>query len=126
MIYEMENTPVNKSRWVQAWDYDYKMLKHIRWVRNKIAHCEGSSECTKNDIIYVKQFYQRIIKQEDPFSILYKRNSELSKYVAVHNNKASYKEIKYSNDNKAGNIDLFGCFLIIILIILISMMLWLK
>jgi len=46
-IEQMEASPSGR-RLVPAWDSDYSALKHIRWVRNQIAHdttgCAISSE----------------------------------------------------------------------------------
>ena len=63
--YNKEPFHIQYALTVDSWDYDYKMLKHVRWVRNNIAHGNGSSECSENDIKYVKDFYQRIMQQKD-------------------------------------------------------------
>ena len=67
-VNEMEQIPFEKSKLVESWQYDYKMLKHIRWIRNNIAHNNGDSECSESDVQYVKNFYQRIINRTDSFS----------------------------------------------------------
>lgn len=43
-IKEMEKIPIFERQLVKSWDSDYKMLKHIRWIRNNIAHSDYSSE----------------------------------------------------------------------------------
>ena len=84
-IAQMENTPAFERRYVNSWDSDYKMLKHIRWVRNDIAHSDYQSECTEGDIAYARNFYTRIMKQEDPFSIINKRKIvDINKYNQNH------------------------------------------
>ena len=65
-VNEMEQIPFEKSKLVESWQYDYKMLKHIRWIRNNIAHNNGDSKCSESDVQYVKNFYQRIINRTDP------------------------------------------------------------
>ena len=36
-IKEMEKIPIFERQLVKSWDSDYKMLKHIRWIRNNIV-----------------------------------------------------------------------------------------
>lgn len=64
-------------RLVSNWDSDYKNLKHIRWVRNQIAH-ESSyyAISDREDIEFAELFYTRIMKQDDPFSRLRKSEQE--------------------------------------------------
>lgn len=72
-INQMDITPMDKQLLVESWYYDYKTLKHLRWVRNKLAHDEGSLDeelCTEDDINWLKGFYQRILDKDDPFSII--------------------------------------------------------
>ncbi|MFR8104988.1 DUF6548 family protein [Eubacterium sp.] len=133
-IAQMENTPAFERRYVNSWDSDYKMLKHIRWVRNDIAHSDYQSECTEGDIAYARNFYTRIMKQEDPFSIINKRKiaqfrKQSSKTVDINQfRKQSSKtvDINKSNQNHiAGrrkkytvNKELMALIIIIIVIVL--------
>ena len=57
-IEEMECTPFTKSRLVESWQDDYNMLKHVRWIRNNIAHNNDYSGCNKSDVKNVKDFYK--------------------------------------------------------------------
>ena len=133
-IAQMENTPAFERRYVNSWDSDYKMLKHITWVRNDIAHSDYQSECTEGDIAYARNFYTRIMKQEDPFSIINKRKiakfrKQSSKTVDINQfRKQSSKtvDINKSNQNHiAGrrkkytvNKELMALIIIIIVIVL--------
>lgn len=75
-ITQMESLP-RGHRLVSNWDSDYKNLKHIRWVRNQIAH--ESSCCAisnREDIEFAELFYTRIMNQDDPFSRLRKSETE--------------------------------------------------
>ena len=66
------------------------MLKHIRWIRNNIAHNNGDSECSESDVQYVKNFYQRIINRTDSFSLI---NAEIRKAdipASVSNSAGTY------------------------------------
>lgn len=109
-IEEMECTPFTKSRLVESWQDDYKMLKHVRWIRNNIAHNNDYSGCNKSDVKSVKDFYQKIINQKDPFSVIDQNSRELQR----RNNKnyntkrtdetAVYRENNSNADNKLKSI----------------------
>ena len=45
-----------------------KNLKHIRWVRNNIAHSEEDSECKESDITIANYYYNLICNDEDPLA----------------------------------------------------------
>ena len=79
-IDEMIETPRGEY-YVRGWDEDLRKLKHYRWVRNQIAHEEGCTEqnmCTAEDEAWIKNFYTRIMNQNDPISLYYraKRKNE--------------------------------------------------
>lgn len=70
-IEQMEATAIQNRRYVLTWDEDYKQLKHVRWVRNKLAHEVGtlnSDFCTEEDLEWVQEFTNRILRGTDPFS----------------------------------------------------------
>lgn len=120
-IAQMENTPAFERRYVNSWDSDYKMLKHIRWVRNDIAHSDYQSECTEGDIAYARNFYTRIMKQEDPFSIINKRKiaqfrKQSSKTVDI--NKPNKNHIAGRRKKYTVNKELMTIIIIIIVIVL--------
>ncbi|WP_288681688.1 DUF6548 family protein [uncultured Eubacterium sp.] len=94
-IKEMEKIPIFERQLVKSWDSDYKMLKHIRWIRNNIAHSDYSSECEEKDIAYTRNFYQRIMKQEDPFSVIRKKKAIQS---TKHNDTVNIGEF-WKNEN---------------------------
>jgi len=81
-IEEMENTPLSKQMLVSDFDETYKMLKHVRWVRNDIAHGNGNSECEQEDIDFVCDFYKKILSRTDPFAIIRKAENEAAKKAA--------------------------------------------
>ena len=68
----MINTP-NGSHLVNGWDKDLQKLKHYRWIRNQIAHESGCSEknmCKYEDVLWLDQFYERIMNQKDPLGYI--------------------------------------------------------
>ena len=74
-IRQMESTPPYNRRYVFTWEDDYKQLKHVRWVRNQLAHEVGtlsSDICTEDDLDWVQSFNNRIMNGNDPFTIMRK------------------------------------------------------
>jgi hypothetical protein len=111
-IEEMERTPYQKSSLVPSWERDYKDLKHVRWVRNDIAHGNEESECDRNDIDFVRQFYKRIMNQTDPFSMI--RKAEKSKRkVSSQPVKQPKVQSRDNSGNAMGWVLLMGIFLLI-------------
>ena len=55
---------------VADWDRDYKKLKSMRYIRNKIAHEDGISEddvCSPSDTSWLMEFQDRILYARDCF-----------------------------------------------------------
>ncbi|MBQ7503828.1 MAG: hypothetical protein IJT79_00720 [Ruminococcus sp.] len=69
-IEQMEMTPVYVKYRISQWENDYKQLKHIRWVRNQLAHETGYVECTAADVNWLKDFHNRLLSQQDPLAIV--------------------------------------------------------
>lgn len=109
-IEEMECTPFTKSRLVESWQDDYKMLKHVRWIRNNIAHNNDYSGCNKSDVKSVKDYYKKIINQKDPFSVIAQNSRELHRrnnknYNTKRNDEtAVYRENNSNADNELKSI----------------------
>lgn len=60
---------------VLNWDRDYKQLKRMRWIRNKLVHEPTSFEedsFSERDIAWLREFRERIINQTDPLALLYR------------------------------------------------------
>ena len=69
-ISQMEKTPSGRFR-VPLWENDYRSLKHIRWVRNQIAHdSSGCTISTIDDLYFTEEFYNRVMNRDDPFARL--------------------------------------------------------
>ena len=69
----MKATPSEKSRKVSGWDSDLKMLITLRHARNKLAHEVGTLDTalvSRDDIDWLKEFYERIMGGDDPISKL--------------------------------------------------------
>ena len=48
---------------------DYKMLKHLRWLRNRIAHDTDTQDLKSSDLDDLKTFRKRFMKSQDPLSL---------------------------------------------------------
>ena len=94
-IRQMESTSWDNRRNVYTWEDDYKQLKHVRWLRNQLAHEVGTLDsglCTPEDLKWVKSFYNRIINGNDPFTIIRKAKQ-------AHRAKQQAQVAKQNSDN---------------------------
>lgn len=64
-IEQLDKTPVTVRYWITEWNDEYRQLKHIRWLRNQIAHSTGTVDCTRSDLEWLKGFYNRLLTQQD-------------------------------------------------------------
>ena len=72
-IAQMEHLTYKGQYRVSSWNNDYKQLKHVRWVRNQIAHDSGSYQISEvGDLNFVQEFYSRIFSGGDPLTLLRK------------------------------------------------------
>lgn len=96
-IRQMENTRHDVKMRIESWENDYKMLKHVRWVRNKLSHEVGTFQsdiCMQSDLDFVKDFYNRIMKCVDPLVQARKieEQSEKFRWRKAHVAKSNKKE----------------------------------
>lgn len=78
-INQMEDNDLLGSRSVSNWNEKYKMLKHLRWLRNQIAHDSGAPELEENDLVELQHFHTQLLNQKDPLAIIFKANRESKK-----------------------------------------------
>lgn len=72
-IAQMERHAYKGQFSVSSWNNDYKMLKHVRGVRNQIAHDSGSYQISEpEDLDFVQEFHSRIYSGSDPLTLLRK------------------------------------------------------
>lgn len=72
-IRQMEAVSCQGYRLLSNWEYDYKQLKHMRWLRNQLAHEVGTLDsdlCTKDDIAWVENFHKKILEGNDPLAVV--------------------------------------------------------
>ena len=72
-IAHMEQAEVRGKASVPDWNDDFKRLKHLRWVRNQIAHSPDTEQLSKSeDLSELQDFYERVLSQKDPLALLEK------------------------------------------------------
>lgn len=62
-----------RGRLVAGWERDYKQLKRMRWIRNRLVHEADAFDknlVNVDDIEWLHTFYNRIMECTDPFSLL--------------------------------------------------------
>ena len=62
----------NGGYYVAGWKNDYMQLKHYRYIRNQIAHenyANESNMCSAGDMVWLDEFYRRIMEQTDPLAL---------------------------------------------------------
>ncbi len=84
-IDEMEKCTNREKMFVSNWDNKIKTLKHLKWLRNQIAHDNEAYEVTEQDLADIKAFYTELLTQQDPLALLYKE---------IENTKKNQQEFK--------------------------------
>lgn len=64
-IEQLDTTPLAVRYWITEWNDEYRQLKHIRWLRNQIAHSTGYVECSQADLDWLKAFHNKLLTQQD-------------------------------------------------------------
>lgn len=93
-ILDMEQTSYNEQKAVYNWDTVYKQLKHLRWMRNQLAHeiDIDTDFCEQNDIDWIKQFYESVMDGTDPLACAYKLKQQVVHYKTI-------PKVEPKNDN---------------------------
>lgn len=97
-IDEMKNIS-NGSFYLQGWDEDLKRLKHYRWIRNQIVHepnCTEQNMCEVSDVLWLDNFYLRIMNQSDPIALYYQATKSCTVPKVKYANKIEIKNHTYS------------------------------
>lgn len=117
---------------VDCWEKDYKQLKKMRWIRNRLVHETNSFEdnlINVEDIEWLKTFRSRIMGCTDPFSLLYqtrntKRDTAKQERPAEKHLQTNEPSYNWNNWNLAGVIILIGIILAIIFLISFNLEMW--
>ena len=74
---QMEQAERQGRALVPSWTADFVSLDHVRWIRNQIAHSPAVLPISEEiDIAFIQAFYERILRVQDPLSLL--RKEELA------------------------------------------------
>ena len=93
-IAQMENKSYQGQYRVSSWDSDYKMLKHVRWVRNQIAHDSGLYQISEpNDLEFVRDYRNRIFSGQDSLTLL-RKAIDIDAERASQRNKQHNEQVK--------------------------------
>ncbi|MBR1444158.1 MAG: hypothetical protein IJ583_11590 [Firmicutes bacterium] len=104
-ISEMEKENSFFKYKLSTWDIDYKELKHLRRIRNKIAHdVTGVQFSKEEDIESVKKFYERIINGDDPLTQIRKAEEAARKNLS-HTKKYDDNEPKNEKITNTNYLD---------------------
>ena len=132
-IADMERRSASETFRIISWDRDYKQLKHLRWIRNRIVHENDAFQiCSISDIQDIQNFYNRILSGKDPIAML-ERTSKSS--VADSNRRSGNirmqpQDKQYNTEEKESNSyrnRRRGCLIVglILVIIPVFVILWL-
>jgi len=102
-IRQMESTPVGSSRYITGWEEDYRRLKYVRRLRNQLVHEVGTLEsdlCTEEDLEWVKEFHNRILDGNDPFTLLRKAEEEALRRVKQEKRSSAEIRDKSNSDSR--------------------------
>ena len=100
-IEQMERDFTYGKQRIPSWERDYRSLKRVRWLRNQIAHEMTATDCTADDVEYLKNFHDRILRQKDPLAVL--RRTRGAVRPTAHRKQATpRRRPPYSNQEPAG------------------------
>ena len=85
-IEEMEINNYKGKISVYNWETTYCTLKHLRWIRNQLAHEVGydSDICSENDYEQLDNFYDDLYNANDPLSLLHTPKKRESKSNCIN------------------------------------------
>lgn len=80
-ISEMEMIP-GMYRTYFDWSTDYRALKRVHYLRNRLSHEPGTLDTglvTNDDLKFITEFHNRLLRCSDPLALARKRKEELQK-----------------------------------------------
>ena len=79
-ITDMEQTSPYTAERIPGWSNDLANLKRVRHIRNKMVHDADDYDDAyePEDLEFIKQFYQRILTQQDPLAERNRLNKKTS------------------------------------------------
>lgn len=116
---------------VPNWQADYNHLKHVRNIRNELAHGQttfSNELCTQKDIDFICKFHAKILQQNDPLTLLRKQLSVPKPvYRPAQNTFPTYHPVINLTHNNTTNAEpsqstksrYSGCFIAVICVLFI-------
>ncbi|MDE6764583.1 MAG: hypothetical protein K2J73_13025 [Oscillospiraceae bacterium] len=86
---------------IPSWNDDYYTLKRVRWLRNKIAHESGATECNENDAAWLEDFHRRLLERQDSLALLREVDRRRSSFPHQHKNIPKLSAMECDKDNAA-------------------------
>ncbi len=115
---------------VADWENDYRKLKHMRWLRNRLVHEPDSFQNNLpsiEDIKWLEMFRIRIMECTDPFSVL--RQLRNTKTIRKTTQQRAYwaknfktQEPKMQETFYNGNMSAYNAIIWILIIVIITCM----
>lgn len=105
-IADMEATSTGASRMVPNWHSDLDTLKHLRHIRNAMVHDLSEQEVsyTQKDVRCLKEFYQRIMTQQDPLALLQQKQNSHRPKKKMRDAKETYlRDVRVFNNASANS-----------------------
>ena len=106
-IRQMELVSYADRRSYANWESDYRQLKHLRWIRNRLAHDIRTLEedfCTDAEIEWLRNFHQKILSVCDPLSTVRKDKQEFDQknksYRTYHSEQSIQKNAEHGNEKQ--------------------------
>lgn len=108
---------------VKEWKDNYYQLKHYRYIRNRIAHDNDAYEetlCTPEDTEWLENFYQKILKQNDPLALHYKLflKNDMSANKCVVSVEGKSNNVSETKCKKIKNVWLIAAVVILLIVVL--------
>lgn len=112
-ICEMEYTEPKYSRLIYNWDDIYRQLKHLRWVRNQLAHEVGAFDydlCDEDDVEWLDNFYNAVLTSSDPLAKVgkMKRQQETKQHQAKKQDTTTAQSMYSINTTKENKVSLWS------------------
>jgi len=87
---------------IDSWENDLNDLKHIRWLRNRIAHEDDPDQiCNKTDLTFATDFHERIYSGNDPLTLLNRLKKEKLRDTEIQESHVNKQKDEQSSPGKA-------------------------
>lgn len=100
-IEQMERDFSHGQQRVPYWERDYRSLKRVRWLRNQIAHETTATDCSADDVAYLQDFHDRLLRQQDPLAAL-RRTRRAARPTVLRRQVTPQRQAAYSDQEPDG------------------------